>query len=407
MPFETREMENQSNGPRGRDLSDPECPVEEAKKLLESDDGTILIDMRSEGVCRIGHIKGARFVPADRIEAELSGLPDRESARVLIYCSFGLRSLPVAERLRRAGFRNARSIAGGYSGWLRAGGDVITGSGFTPDQLERYSRNMYLKEIGREGQLKLMNAKVLMVGAGGLGSSAALYLAAAGVGTLGIVDFDGVEPSNLNRQILHGTKDIGRPKIESARSSIERINPDANVVPFAQRLVPANALGIIRDFDIVLDGSDNAGTKFLLNDACHLLEKPYVFGGAVGFDGQAGVFWPKQGGPCLRCLFPKPPSPDITPTCSETGVLGVVPGHIGLVQATEVLKLILGAGTPMIGKFYIYNALTLTMQVIEVGRNAKCPLCGENPRITSLTGVASAEYDSGQECRQVASSGPQ
>ena len=219
-------------------------------------------------------------------------------------------------------------------------------------------------------------------------------------GTLGIVDFDRVEPSNLNRQVLHGVEDIGKLKVESARSAIERINPDVNVIPFTKRLAPENALDIMGKFDIVLDGSDNVGTKFLLNDACHLLGKPYVFGGAVGFEGQVGVFWPKHGGPCLRCLFPRPPSPDQTPTCSETGVLGVVPGQIGLVQATEVAKLILGIGTPMIGKFYIYNALTLTMNIVDVGRNAGCDLCGENPRIKNLTGEVSADYDSGQECRQ-------
>jgi adenylyltransferase/sulfurtransferase len=400
MSIGTSETDNRPSEIHRLDPTDPEISVDEAKELLRGRDRTMVIDIRSEGVCRLGHIKGARFIPADRIEAELAELSDKDSARVLVYCSFGLRSLPVAERLRETGFSGARSIAGGYSAWLRAGGDVVTSSRFTPHQLDRYSRNMFLKEIGQEGQLRLMNAKVLLAGAGGLSSSAGLYLAAGGVGTLGIVDFDRVEPSNLNRQVLHGTDDIGRLKVESARSTIERINPDVNVIPFAERLVPANALDIIGDFDMVLDGCDNVGTKFLLNDACHLLGKPYVFGGAVGFDGQAGVFWPTQGGPCLRCLFQKPPSPEQTPTCSEAGVLGVVPGQIGLVQATEVMKLILGIGTPMIGKFYIYSALSLTMEIIEIGRNPDCALCGENPRITSLTSEVSAEYDSGQPCRQ-------
>lgn len=396
----TSRSETQDTGSQRYDLIDPEWPVDQAREALLGDQAPILIDIRSEGVCRIGHIKGARFIPADRIERVLDTLVGKENAEILVYCSFGLRSLPVIERLRAAGFHKAHSLAGGYSAWLRAGGEVVTNSRFTRDQLERYSRNMFLEEIGQEGQLKLLSAKVLLVGAGGLASSAALYLAASGVGTLGIVDFDRVEPSNLNRQVLHGTDDVGRLKVDSARSAIERINPDVNVVPFAQRLAPANALDIVRDFDIVLDGSDNVGTKFLLNDACHLLGKPYVFGGAVGFDGQAGVFWPAQGGPCLRCLFPKPPSAEQTPTCSEAGVLGVVPGHIGLMQATEVIKLILGIGAPMIGKFYIYNALTLTSQIIDVGRNADCALCGDNPRITSLTSEVSAEYDIGQECRQ-------
>ena len=207
------------------------------------------------------------------------------------------------ERLREKGFTNATSIMGGYSAWLRAGGDVVTDSQFTPAQLDRYSRNMLLKEIGKDGQLKLMNAKVLLVGAGGLGSPAGLYLAACGVGTIGVVDFDRVETSNLNRQVLHGTEDVGRLKVDSAKSAIERINPDVNVVPFATRLTPENAIDIIGDFDVVMDGTDNVETKFLLNDACFFAGIPYVFGGAVGFDGQAGVFWPKEGRPVPQMPF--------------------------------------------------------------------------------------------------------
>ena len=387
---------NRSEGQGPCHWGDPECSIEEAQRLL-GENRAVLVDIRSEAVCRIGHIPGARFIPADRIEEELKGASKNGGSQTLVYCSFGLRSLPVAERLRNLGI-NARSIAGGYRAWLKAGGEAVTSSRFTTDQLERYSRNMFLKEIGQEGQLRLMNAKVLLVGAGGLGSPAGLYLAASGVGTLGIVDFDRVERSNLNRQVFHGTKDVGRLKVESARSSIERINPDVNIVAFPERLVPENALDIIDDFDMVLDGSDNVGTKFLLNDACHLLRKPYIFGGAVGFDGQAGVFWPSQEGPCLRCLFPKPPPPDQTPTCSEAGVLGVVPGLVGLVQATEASKLILGVGTPMIGKFFIYNALSLTTELIETGRNPDCALCGENPWITGLTGEVSGEYESGRQC---------
>jgi adenylyltransferase/sulfurtransferase len=212
------------------------------------------------------------------------------------------------------GFDKARSIAGGYNAWLKVGCEIVIDSKFTVQQLDRYSRNMLLKEIGEDGQMRLMDSRVLIVGAGGLASSAALYLAACGVGTIGIVDFDRVELSNLNRQVVHGTDDVGRLKVDSARAAIERINPDVTVIPFYDRLVPGNALEIINRFDIVLDACDNLDTKFLLNDACYFAHKPYVFGGAVGFEGQASVFSPDKGGPCLRCLFPEPPPQHLAPS---------------------------------------------------------------------------------------------
>jgi len=378
----------------------PEIPVEEARKLLQQDSRAVVIDTRSESICRLGHISGARFIPSDLIASELDRLAIRRDAPILVYCSFGLRSLSDAERLRERGFRNATSIIGGYSAWLKAGGSVAADSRFTPSQLDRYSRNMLLPEIGKEGQLKLLNAKALLVGAGGLASPAGLYLAACGVGTIGVVDFDRVEVSNLNRQVLHGAHDVGRLKVDSARSAIERINPDVNVVPFPVRLAPENAAGIIGEFDVVLDGTDNVDTKFLLNDACFFAGKPYIFGGAVGFDGQASLFWPSAGGPCLRCLFPTPPPRHMTATCDEAGVLGVVPGQIGLMQATEAAKLILGIGTPMIGKFFLYNALDLTVEIVETGRNPDCSLCGESPTITSLVGEGSVQYETNPRCRK-------
>jgi adenylyltransferase/sulfurtransferase len=378
----------------------PEIPVDEAKKLLQQDNRAVVIDTRSEGICRLGHIRGARFIPSDLLFPELERLAVQKDAPILVYCSFGMRSLSDAERLREKGFQNATSIIGGYSAWLRAGGSIAADSRFTPQQLDRYSRNMLLPEIGKDGQLKLMNAKALLVGAGGLASPAGLYLAACGVGTIGVVDFDRVEVSNLNRQVLHGTVDVGRLKVDSARSAIERINPDVNVVPFPVRLTPENAASIIAEFDVVLDGTDNVDTKFLLNDACFFAGKPYIFGGAVGFDGQAGVFWPKGGGPCLRCLFPAPSPSHMTATCDSAGVLGMVPGQIGLVQATEAAKLILGIGSPLIGKFFLYNALTLTVEIVKTGRNADCSLCGGSPTITSLVGEGSVEYETIPQCRQ-------
>jgi adenylyltransferase/sulfurtransferase len=346
----------------------------------------------------LGHIKGARFVPLGLLEREFCALSEERDVPILVYCSSGTLSARAVERLRKMGFPNARSVAGGYDAWLKAGSEVVTGNRFSAQQLDRYSRNMLLREIGEEGQLRLMEARVLLVGAGGLASSAGLYLAACGVGTMGVVDFDTVSLSNLNRQVFHGTEDVGKLKVDSARAAIERINPDVNVALFAERLVPANALEIIGGFDIVMDASDNVATKFLLNDACHLAGKPYVFGGAVGFEGQAAVFWPREGGPCLRCLFPNPPPPHLAPSCSQVGVLGVVPGQIGLVQAMEIIKLILRIGTPMIGKFSIYNALTLTSRIVETGRNPDCPLCGESPRITTLVGRGSVDYGQEDPC---------
>jgi sulfur-carrier protein adenylyltransferase/sulfurtransferase len=369
-----------------------ELSVETARRLIGEGDGWVLLDTRSPGAFSLGHIPGALSMSHDDVTTTLQAVAEDRGKVVLVYCSIGVRSAETAQMLRDAGYRNACSLAGGFSAWRAAGLQTVSESRISIHQRERYSRNMLLKEVGEEGQLRLMNGSVLVVGAGGLASSAALYLAACGVGTIGIVDFDVVEPSNLNRQILHGMEDIGRPKVDSAKSAIGRINPDVNVIPFAERLTPDNALRMIHGFDIVMDACDNIETKYLLNDACYFACKPYVFGGAVGFDGQAGVFWPREGGPCLRCLFPKAPPREAVQTCSEAGVLGVVPGQIGLIQATEVIKLILKVGTPMIGRFYVYDALNLTSMLVQTGRSADCPLCGERPEIKAITGAGSVDY---------------
>jgi adenylyltransferase/sulfurtransferase len=374
-----------------------EVSVEETMTLLASEKRTLVLDIRSETAFHLSRISGARHVSEDKLMTYLAGQPREKGDPIIVYCSVGIRSVSVAEQLREQGYVNASSIAGGFTAWRVAGCREVSDSTFTVGQLERYSRNMYLKEIGKAGQIKLMNAGVLLVGAGGLASSAALYLAACGIGTIGIVDFDTVDASNLNRQVIHGVEDIGKLKVESAKSAMERINPDVNIISFAERLEPRNVLSIIDGFDVVMDASDNFGTKYLLNDACYLLGKPYVFGGAVGFDGQAGVFWPRKGGPCLRCLMPEQPDSRLSPSCSEAGVLGMVPGLIGLVQATEVVKVILGIGTPMIGRFYIYDALNLGSRTVETGRRRDCPLCGEKPRITTVFGDGSVEYK-GRQC---------
>ena len=252
------------------------------------------------------------------------------------------------------------------------------------DKLRRYARHLILPEVGLEGQEKISLARVLCLGAGGLGSPVALYLAAAGIGTLGLVDFDEVELSNLQRQVLHGTPDVGRPKTESARDSLRRLNPEVNLELHPARLTSRNALEIVGAYDVVVDGTDNFPTRYLANDACVLLGKPNVYGSVFRFEGQASLFVPRLGGPCYRCLYPEPPPPGAAPSCAEAGVLGVLPGLIGCIQATEVLKLVLGRGASLMGRLLLYDALQMTFREIKVRRDPRCPLCGPNPAITAL-----------------------
>jgi molybdopterin/thiamine biosynthesis adenylyltransferase/rhodanese-related sulfurtransferase len=252
------------------------------------------------------------------------------------------------------------------------------------DELRRYSRHLTLPEVGPEGQRKICSASVLCIGAGGLGSPITMYLAAAGVGRLGIVDFDTVDYSNLQRQILHGTSDVGRPKTASARDAIQRLNPGVHVEIHDTRLRSENALEILQPYDVVVDGTDNFPTRYLTNDACVLLRKPNVYGSIFRFEGQASVFAPHLGGPCYRCLYPEPPPPGAVPSCAEGGVLGVLPGIIGLIQATEILKLILGKGTSLLNRLLLFNALDMQFRELKLRRDPQCPLCGDHPTITKL-----------------------
>lgn len=251
-------------------------------------------------------------------------------------------------------------------------------------EIRRYARHLALPEVGYAGQSKLRAASVLVIGAGGLGSPAALYLAAAGVGRLGIVDHDAVELSNLQRQILHGTPDVGQPKAASAARALGRLNPDIQVIPHAARVMADNALDVIRPYDLVLDGTDNFSTRYLVNDACVLLRKPNLYGAIYRFEGQASVFAPHLGGPCYRCLYPDPPPPGAAPNCAEAGVLGVLPGLIGVVQATEAVKLLLGLGAPLLGRLLLFDALELRFREIKVRRDPRCAICGEHPTLTTL-----------------------
>jgi molybdopterin/thiamine biosynthesis adenylyltransferase/rhodanese-related sulfurtransferase len=252
------------------------------------------------------------------------------------------------------------------------------------DEIRRYSRHLILPEVGLSGQKKICSTSVLCIGAGGLGSPIAMYLAAAGIGKLGILDFDSVDFSNLQRQIIHGTKDVGRPKTQSAKETIAEINPNVEVVIHSTRISSENALDIIRPYDIVVDGTDNFPTRYLTNDACVLLKKPNVYGSIFRFEGQASVFAPHLGGPCYRCLYPEPPPPGMVPSCAEGGVLGVLPGIVGTIQATEILKLALGKGSSLVGRLLLFNALDMKFRELKLRRDPKCPVCGENPTVTEL-----------------------
>jgi adenylyltransferase/sulfurtransferase len=291
-----------------------EISVEETHQLLRKKEPVVLLDIREKEEIALEYIDGATFLPQGFLNEKVENLLPDKNIPVVVYCAGGIRSLAAAKLMREKGYMNVFSMAKGIDGWRAAGYEVMSDSELTPDQLTRYSRHLMLPEVGIEGQIQLLKAKVLLVGAGGLGCPAALYLAAAGVGTLGIIDSDRVDLSNLQRQILHGLADVGRLKTESAKEAIHRINPDVKVVTYPERLTIQNALEIFKEYDLIIDGSDNFPTKYLVNDASFFTGKPYIYGGVFQFEGQASVFFPKEGGPCLRCLFPEPPPPGLVPS---------------------------------------------------------------------------------------------
>jgi len=292
-----------------------EVSVQDAYRVIQDKNRDIrLIDIREKEELVTGYIEGAAFVPNSLIKVKPAEMLPEKNIPLVLYCASGRRSLIAAKMLQDMGYADVASMAGGFNAWVEGGYKFKTDGKMTRDQIKRYSRQILLHEIGEEGQLRLLRAKILLVGAGGLGCPAGLYLGSAGVGTIGIVDFDKVDLSNIHRQVLHATADIGRPKTDSAKEAIERINPEINIITYQERFTPDNALKIVNDFDLVIDGSDNFETKFLLNDAAFLSGKPYIFGGAVRFDGQASVFYPKGGGPCLRCMIPEIPPAGTAPT---------------------------------------------------------------------------------------------
>src|SRR5206468_12384296 len=307
--------------------------------------------------------------------------PDR-SERIVIYCAAGNRSAYAAKTLEELGYENVSSLAPGYTGWKRDGFPTVLSRALEPEQRRRYSRHLLIPEVGETGQLKLLDSRVLLIGAGGLGSPASLYLAAAGVGRLGIIDADVVDETNLQRQIAHSTDSLGEPKTDSARRRLESLNPDVEVVPFRERLTSDSVERILEPgWDVIVDGADNFPTRYLVNDASVWHDIPVVHGSIFRFEGQATVFKPGDG-PCYRCLFPQPPPPDMAPSCAEGGVLGVLPGVIGSIQAAEALKLALGIGEPLVGRLLLYDALSGEFSEMKLRRDPECPVCGESPTIT-------------------------
>jgi molybdopterin/thiamine biosynthesis adenylyltransferase/rhodanese-related sulfurtransferase len=341
--------------------------------------GVAIVDVRDTEEFATGHLPGARHVPRGYLESRIEGIVPDRAQRVILYCASGNRSALAAHTLANdLGYEQVESMTGGITLWKDRGYEVDVPKTMSAEQRDRYSRHILIPEIGESGQRKLLEARVLLLGAGGLGSPTALYLAAAGVGTIGIVDNDAVDLSNLQRQVIHNTQRIGVPKVDSAEEAIKALNPDVEVVKYQTRLDSSNIIEIISGWDIVVDGADNFPTRYLLNDASVRLQIPVVSASILGFDGQLSVFKPYEG-PCYRCLFPVPPPAELAPSCGANGVLGVLPGTMGLLQATEVIKLIVGAGDPAIGRLLLYDALAATLTEVKVRRDPECAVCSRDP----------------------------
>ncbi|MGI8781816.1 MAG: molybdopterin-synthase adenylyltransferase MoeB [Solirubrobacteraceae bacterium] len=341
--------------------------------------GVTLIDVRESEEWDRGHIPGAVHVPRGYLESRVETAVSDRDAPVVLYCASGQRSALAAHTLSELlGYADVRSMTGGITLWKDRGYKVEVPKVLTTEQKERYGRHLLLPEIGAEGQAKLLGAKVLLLGAGGLGSPTALYLAAAGVGTLGIVDDDDVDLSNLQRQVIHTTRTVGTPKVDSAEAAIAALNPDVEVVKYPVRLDASNIMEIVQGYDVIVDGVDNFPTRYLLNDATVRLDIPVVSASILGFDGQLSIFKPHDG-PCYRCLYPVPPPAELAPSCGANGVLGVLPGTMGLLQATEVVKLVTGIGEPLVGRLLLYEALSASFTELKVRRDPNCPICSRDP----------------------------
>ncbi len=351
------------------------------------DDPPVIIDVREADEFEQGAIPGAQFIPRGVLEGNVRNAVPDPATEVVLYCAGGARSALAAKSLADMGYTNVASLAGGFGQWKSQGRPWEVPQSLSNEQRARYSRHIMLPEVGEEGQAKLLESRVLLIGAGGLGSPSALYLAAAGVGTLGIVDFDVVDATNLQRQILHNLDRVGQLKVESARETLSALNPDVKIEPYATRLDADNILDIMAEYDVVVDGADNFPTRYLVNDASLHLRVPVVHGSIFRFEGQVSVFSP-YAGPCYRCLFPEPPPPELAPSCAEAGVLGVLPGIVGSLEAMETIKLLLGIGDPLIGRLLTYDALSEEFRTLKLRRDPDCPACGDEDQPPKLV-----EYD--------------
>ena len=349
-------------------------PVEEARR--EIDEGVRVIDVREQNEWDESHLEGAIHIPQAEVAERIDEVAPDASERLILHCRTDNRSARVADLLGELGYENTAVVEGGIVAWEDAGYPLVYAKGLSREQRNRYSRHTLLPEVGVEGQVKLLNAKVLLLGAGGLGSPTALYLAAAGVGTIGLVDDDVVDASNLQRQVIHTTDRVGVAKTASARTAIEALNPDVKVVEHNTRLDSSNILKLIEEYDVVVDGADNFPTRYLLNDASVRLRKPVVSASILGFEGQISTFIP-YAGPCYRCLYPTPPPPELAPSCGANGVLGVMAGLMGLLQANEVVKLVVGIGDTLSGRLLLYDSLGTTFTELKVRRDPSCPICGD------------------------------
>lgn len=360
-----------------------ELTIEEVKAKLDQKE-VLLIDVREKEETDGGVLPGAQTVVRGFLELKIENLEPNRDREIILYCAGGNRSALATKSLQDLGYKNAASMKGGYGAWQHAGYQIEQRKSLSADKLARYARHISMPEVGEAGQLTLLDSKVLLIGAGGLGSPAGLYLAAAGIGTIGIIDNDVVDKSNLQRQILHDESWEGRPKVESAAHRMKGINSDVNVVPHQTRLDRSNVLEIFKNYDLIVNGCDNFSTRYLANDACVFLKKPLVDGSIFRFEGQVTVFDPSHGGPCYRCLYPLPPPPEMAPSCQEAGVFGVLPGIIGCLQAVEVIKLALGQGESLIGKLILYDALKQKFRELKIRRDKACPVCGDSPTIKEL-----------------------
>jgi molybdopterin/thiamine biosynthesis adenylyltransferase/rhodanese-related sulfurtransferase len=365
-----------------------EIRPEDARDRLAEADAPVLIDVRTDRERATSYIPDSVHLPMADVETRLAEVAPDPNRPVITYCATGARSRRILPTFAELGYEDAVSMAGGIVAWQALGYPTESPSALDDEKLARYSRHLLIPEVGIEGQQRLLEANILLIGAGGLGSPAALYLAAAGVGRIGIVDDDRVDASNLQRQVLHSTAELGENKAQSARQTLQELNPDVNVVTYEERLTSENVDRILGDgWELVVDGADNFPTRYLLNDASVWQRIPVVHGSIYRFEGQVTVFKPFEG-PCYRCLFPRPPPPELAPSCAEGGVLGVLPGVIGSLQANEALKLALDIGEPLIGRLLLFDALTTGFDEVTVRRDPDCPVCGENPTITEYIDYA-------------------